>query len=129
MLIPYARSRRNKGRSGWSFLKKIKLFIDSTIAFSYSPIRAISFAGSLLGLLALAYTGAVLVSTFLGGDRPHGWSTLMMVILLTASFQMMALGVLGEYLWRTLDTVRNRPPFVVERIDDERTLPLDQSSN
>jgi dolichol-phosphate mannosyltransferase len=46
----------------------------------------------------------------------EGWSALMFILLLVSSFQMVALGILGEYLWRTLDAVRNRPPYVIDSI-------------
>jgi polyisoprenyl-phosphate glycosyltransferase len=122
VVIPYNRAKRVKGRSGWSFRKRLKLFIDSTVAFTYLPIRAITLGGMLFGVLGSGYAITILFSYFLGDPAVEGWTTIMIVLLLTASFQMMALGVLGEYLWRTLDTVRDRPAYVIEQALDERHL-------
>ena len=121
LVVPYVRQKRERGRSGWSLTKKLKLFIDSGVAFSYLPVRLITLIGVGLGVLSLVYAATVLFSASVdGGAGGRGWPSLMIVLLLTSSFQMIALGVLGEYLWRTLDSVRARPPFVVERTLDER---------
>ncbi|MCB0764390.1 MAG: glycosyltransferase [Flavobacteriales bacterium] len=120
VVIPYDRSGRSKGRSGWSLSKKVKLFVDSVVAFSYAPIRFITWAGFLFGLIAFTYAIVVLVSALTGGVAVQGWSALMIVVLMATAFQMVALGILGEYLWRTLDTVRQRPPYIIDRLHDTR---------
>ena len=114
--IPYVRQRREIGKSRWTTSKKIKLFIDSFIAFSFFPIRFITVSGVLLGFGSLAYALFVLYERLSGQIPVQGWSALMIVLLLVSSFQMVALGILGEYLWRTLDAVRRRPPYVVDEL-------------
>lgn len=114
--IPYVRQEREIGRSRWTLTKKVKLFIDSFIAFSFFPIRLISVSGLVLGLGALAYAGYILYARLTGHIEVEGWSALMLVLLVVGSFQMVALGILGEYLWRTLDAVRRRPPYVVDEV-------------
>jgi len=120
VVVPYVRRERLAGRSGWTLTKKIKLFIDSFVAFSFFPIRLITFGGLVLGVLALGYGCVVLFAALTGSIPVQGWSALMLVTLLVSSFQMIALGVLGEYVWRTLDTVRRRPTYVVDTVLDER---------
>lgn len=116
--IPYIRQERTIGRSRWTLSKKIKLFIDSFIAFSFFPIRVITVSGLVLGMAAMFYAFYILYARLSGNIDVEGWSTTMLVLLCVSAFQMMALGILGEYLWRTLDAVRKRPPYVVdERID------------
>lgn len=121
--IPYTRKEREIGRSRWTLSKKIKLFIDSFIAFSFFPIRMISISGLVLGFLAFAYAVFILVARLNGSIQVEGWSALMLVTLVVASFQMVALGILGEYLWRTLDAVRRRPNFMVDEVWDQRDFP------
>lgn len=118
--IPYVRQAREIGTSRWTLTKKVKLFIDSFIAFSFFPIRMIAASGLILGLLALGYAAYVLYARLTGGIDVEGWSALMLVILIVSSFQMMALGVLGEYLWRTLDAVRKRPNYIIDELKDDR---------
>lgn len=112
--IPYVRRKRTVGKSRWTLQKKIKLFIDSLLSFSYLPIRAISVVGLLLGVVALFYGIYVIGLNIFAPQAPTGWTTLMVVVLFVSAFQMIALGVLGEYVWRGLDAARNRPLYVVK---------------
>lgn len=116
LCIPYVRRKRSIGVSRWTLRKKIKLFIDSFVSFSYLPIRLITTSGLFLGLLALLYALFLVFLRIFGVIEVEGWTTLMVVILFVSSFQMIALGIVGEYVWRTLDAARNRPLYVVEQI-------------
>jgi polyisoprenyl-phosphate glycosyltransferase len=113
--IPYVRRKRQIGKSRWTLQKKIKLFIDSFVSFSYFPIRAITVSGILFGLISFIYGIFIIVAKIFGLIPVQGWATVMAVILFVSSFQMLALGVLGEYIWRTLDASRNRPNYVVDQ--------------
>jgi glycosyltransferase involved in cell wall biosynthesis len=116
--IPYTRRKRDIGVSRWTLAKKVKLLIDSFIAFSFFPIRAISFLGLILGLGAFGYGSFVILARMFGWiPYVQGWSSLMVVFVLVSAFQMMALGIIGEYVWRALDASRRRPNFVVDRTD------------
>lgn len=114
--IPYVRRRREIGKSRWTIQKKIKLFIDSILAFSFFPIRTISVLGVGMGLVALSYALYILGVKVLGGIEVEGWTTLMVVLLFVSAFQMIALGVIGEYVWRGLDAARKRPLYVVKNL-------------
>lgn len=116
--IPYVRRKREIGKSRWTLSKKVKLLIDSLLAFSFFPIRAISALGLGLGLVALLYGCYIILLKLFGGNEPAGWSTLMVVLLFVSAFQMMALGVIGEYVWRGLDAARKRPLYVVREVWD-----------
>ena len=114
--IPYVRRKREIGTSRWTLSKKIKLLIDSLLAFSYFPVRAISAVGLGLGLIALIYGLYIIALRFVSPTEPAGWTTLMVVVLFVSAFQMVALGVIGEYVWRGLDAARQRPLYVVKDI-------------
>jgi dolichol-phosphate mannosyltransferase len=114
--IPYKRRERKIGKSRWTLKKKIKLFIDSFVSFSFFPIRAISVTGLILGIVALIYAMVVLISRFSGLIKVEGWTAMMVVFLFVSSFQMIALGILGEYVWRTLDASRNRPNYIIDKV-------------
>ena len=111
--IPYTRRKREIGKSRWTLSKKIKLLVDSLLAFSFVPIRAISVLGLGLGASALFYGLYVIGLKIARPDEPAGWTTLMVVLLFVSAFQMIALGVIGEYVWRGLDAARQRPLYVV----------------
>jgi dolichol-phosphate mannosyltransferase len=115
-LIPYDRPARPQGRSRWTFFKKLKYAIDAVVAFSFLPIRLVSLAGILISMLgALAAVYVIVIRLVLTLDA-IGWASLMVAVLVLSGTQMTILGVLGEYLWRTLDQTRRRPIFVVDRV-------------
>jgi len=121
----YSRAAREEGRSGWTFSRKVKYFIDAFTAFSYVPIRAASALGFLLAGLGFLYAVVVATLRVLGFlSAPPGYTALMCAIAVTAGAQLVVTGLLGEYLWRVLEEVRPRPPFVVaERLN----MPVDTS--
>ena len=114
--IPYTRAKREIGKSKWTFSKKIKLFIDSFVAFSFFPIRLISVIGLLLGLVSLLYGIYILIAKITGRVEVQGWTSMMVVFLFVSSFQTIALGIIGEYVWRTLDASRKRPNFTIDKV-------------
>ena len=114
--IPYNRKKREIGDSKWTIQKKIKLLIDSILSFSFFPIRAISVIGIILGIIAFLYGVYLIILRMLGNIEVEGWTALMVVLLFVSSFQMIGLGILGEYIWRGLDASRKRPLYVVDEV-------------
>jgi dolichol-phosphate mannosyltransferase len=123
VLLPYIRMEREKGISRWTLSKKIKLVVDSFVAFSYLPIRAVSVVGVVTAFFALLYAAYVIIRWSVLGPDIRGWSSIMVVVALTAGVQMIMLGTLGEYLWRTLDESRKRPMYVIDEVIEGRNSP------
>ena len=117
--IYFHRKARTIGKSKWTLSKKIKLIIDSLMSFSYAPIRWMSYAGVLFFVAAVIGILICVYETIFIGIRSVGWASLMSVILLTSGIIMLMLGILGEYIWRTLDACRNRPPFLVDETKEQ----------
>jgi len=111
VLIPYVRRKRTKGKSRWTFGKKIKLFVDTFVSFSYFPIRLFSFLGIIYAVISFFLWDCHLFFLLTFGIEVQGWVPMMLVLTFTAGLQMTLLGILGEYLWRTLDEARGRPLF------------------
>ena len=111
--VDYDKHPRLHGRSGWTLRRKIKLAIDTVVAFSYWPIRCMTAVGLATALAGFAWAAVVVVNA-LRGAPPSGWASLMVAVLLLGGIQMLMLGVLGEYLWRTLDEARRRPRALIE---------------
>lgn len=111
--IEYVKEARHAGQSKWSLSKKLKLFVDSFVSFSYAPIRLMSLAGAAISVLGFLYALFVVFNA-LRGHPVEGWSSLMVVVLILGGFQLLMLGVLGEYLWRAFDEARGRPRYVIE---------------
>lgn len=111
--IEYVKQARHSGTSKWNLSKKLKLFVDSMVSFSYAPIRLTSLVGVGVGLLGFLYAAVVVINA-LRGHPIEGWSSLMVVVLLLGGFQLLMLGIFGEYLWRAFDEARGRPRYVIE---------------
>lgn len=113
-MVYFDRRDREKGESKWTFAKKFKLVMDSMMSFSYIPIRFMSVVGVLFNIGAAILFISVMAEYFTAGTPIAGWSSLMCVILCSAGLILLMLGILGEYLWRTLDAARTRPPFIID---------------
>jgi glycosyltransferase involved in cell wall biosynthesis len=114
--IPYVRKKREHGKSMWTFSKKIKLFIDSFVSFSYFPIRFMSIFGAIMAVASFIYGVFVIVNTLMGGPIVVGWASLVALMSFFFGLIMIMLGIIGEYLWRILDETRNRPAFIVDEV-------------
>ena len=126
VFIPYVRRKRTKGKSRWTLAKKVKLFVDTFVSFSYFPIRLFSFLGIIYAVLSFTYGLVIFFSWLTFGIPVQGWVPMMLVLTFTAGLQMTLLGILGEYLWRTLDESRGRPFYVIDTVysEDDEKRPL-----
>lgn len=111
--IEYTRKKRLIGKSKWTFRKKIKLVVDSIISFSYVPIRFMSFVGLISFIVSLVWMVYVLIGKIIGNIPIEGFTTLMILMLFSSGLIMLTLGILGEYIWRTLDSSRKRPVYII----------------
>jgi dolichol-phosphate mannosyltransferase len=101
--------------------KKIKLVLDSLISFSSVPIRIVELLGLLFALGAVIWGIVIIALRISGSIEVAGYTALMVTILFSSGMIMFSLGILGEYIWRTLDVAQNRPVYFVE----EETSPPD----
>lgn len=111
--VVYERRKRISGKSKWNFKSKWKIMIDSFIAFSGFPIKLIFYIGILTTLIGLINAVFYLAYSYLEYPSP-GWSVNLIATLLTSGVQMIMIGGIGEYLYRTLDESRKRPLFFLE---------------
>lgn len=111
--IEYVKQARLYGSSGWNLDKKLKLVLDSVTAFSFAPIRLVSYGGFAITALGILLGLFLAVRAALGA-AVTGWSAVMAAMLFLAGLQFLVMGMLGEYIWRGLDESRRRPRFLVE---------------
>lgn len=115
--IPYHREERKAGKSKWSMSKKLKLFADSFVSFSFFPMRLISTLGGIVSALGLLWAVALAIQAMFFHVAVPGWSSLIITVLLLSGIQLLMLGIISEYLWRALDASRNRPVFIIREVD------------
>ncbi len=128
--VLYDQVARRAGASKWTTSKLFKLAVDSFVQFSSAPIRLMTYVGFGIAMLGFLY-GVLLVGLALvSNDAPSGWTTVMVVMLVVGGFQLLMLGVLGEYLWRAADESRQRPLYIVRRvIGPDDVLPAPSASD
>ncbi|HUZ14089.1 MAG TPA: glycosyltransferase family 2 protein [Caulobacteraceae bacterium] len=111
--VPYVRPRRLAGTSSFGYLRLLRFATDGITSFSTAPLRiwtGVGLAGALLAVLAAL---GLIVMVLVRGRQVPGYASLMVVILLGFAVQMIAFGVLGEYVGRLYQEVKGRPIYIV----------------
>lgn len=112
--VPYQRDARVAGRSKFNFWKLWNFALEGITSFSTAPLRLATYLGVVTALLAFVYAAWIVVKALLWGDPVAGWPTMMSVILLLGGVQLMALGLIGEYLGRLYVESKQRPLYLVD---------------
>jgi glycosyltransferase involved in cell wall biosynthesis len=116
--ISYSKRERKMGETKWTLSKKIKLFVDSFVAFSYAPIRLVTYTGLGFALIGFLWAAYILARAIFIGDLTPGWPALVAILMIGFGITNISLGMIAEYLWRTLDAARERKVFIIdEKID------------
>jgi polyisoprenyl-phosphate glycosyltransferase len=116
-VVTYHRPKRVHGRSGWTFTKKFKAFLDVMLGFSVTPIRLISAVGACVAGASFVYGVAVAIGALSGSIEVSGFATLAILITFLLGLIIIMLGVIGEYLWRIFDEVNRRPESVIDEVE------------
>src|SRR5437762_13603094 len=114
--IYYDKRARQFGKSKWTLSKKIKLLIDSFVAFSYAPVRLVSLVGMIFFILGILWTVYIIFRKIAFNDLVSGWPALTSVLMIGFGTTNISLGIIAEYLWRTLDASRKRPVFIIDEM-------------
>jgi glycosyltransferase involved in cell wall biosynthesis len=112
--IPYHRDGRIAGRSKFSFWRLWNFALEGITSFSTAPLRLATYIGLATALLAFVYALWIVFKALRWGDPVAGWPTMMAVILLLGGAQLIALGLIGEYLGRLYAEAKQRPLYLVD---------------
>ena len=114
--VEYDKQPRTAGASGWTLGRKIRLVLDSVTGFSDAPIRACTVLGTvLIGASALLLAGGF--ARWVASAHSNGYLLLLVGSMAAlGGLQLVATGVVGEYVWRALEESRRRPPYVIEAV-------------
>lgn len=112
--IPYQREPRAAGRSKFNAWKLWNFALDGITGFSTVPLRLATYAGLATALFAFVYGIWVVLKALAWGDPVAGWPSMMAVILFLGGVQLMALGMIGEYLGRLYEESKQRPLYLVD---------------
>jgi len=117
--VEYDRAERMKGETGYTYRKMLRFAIDGITAFSDLPLKIVTYFGFLVSIFAFIMTIYALYSRLVTGDYQPGWASLMISVLFIGGVQMIAIGIIGEYLSRINGNARNRPLYIVKESNFE----------
>jgi glycosyltransferase involved in cell wall biosynthesis len=111
--LPFTPNDRHAGVSSFGFSRLSKLALSGLTSFSTLPLQLWIIVGSIISLLAVIYGIYVAIDTLIYGNSVSGWPTLTVALMLFSGVQLLSIGVLGEYIGRIFNEVKQRPLYVI----------------
>lgn len=129
--MPYLARPRGSGKTKWSFWGLVRYAIDGIVGFTTAPLRMTTWVGTILSVLAFIYLFIVVIKKLIWGDPVPGYPTIVSLILFLGGLQLLAIGIIGEYLGRTYMETKRRPVYIERRVIDGGTFsdPVKPSQN
>lgn len=118
--IVFDRGDRVAGQSNWNFWSLFNLAIEGITSFTTAPLRFATIIGFLIALSAFALLLFYLLKTLIFGDPIQGFTTLVCIILFLGGVQLLAIGILGEYIGRIFNESKHRPTYLVSEYNDKQ---------
>jgi glycosyltransferase involved in cell wall biosynthesis len=112
--VSYRRDPRFAGETKWSYWRLWALALEGFTSFSIAPLKVASYVGLTAAFAALIYAFVIIYKTLMFGNPVAGYPSLMVVILFIGGTQLIALGIIGEYLGRMFNETKNRPLYLVK---------------
>lgn len=117
--VEYDRDSRHAGETGYTLRKMLRFALDGITGFSNLPLRLATVAGFTVSGIAFLLMIYALISRFIWKDYEPGWTSLILSVLFIGGIQLIAIGIIGEYINRISTNVRNRPLYVVRETNVE----------
>jgi dolichol-phosphate mannosyltransferase len=114
--VSQVRDERFAGRPKYTYWKLVRLALDGLIGFSYRPLQLASMFGAAVSVVSMLLAVVLVVLKLVHGIPLVGWTSLIVAVLFLGGVQLICLGILGEYVGRIYDEVRQRPPYVVANV-------------
>ena len=111
--ISYQQNQRQHGKTKWSYYKLLNLALTGITSFTTTPLRFASIFGIIVSFMAFLYLVYIIIKTLLYGDPVQGYPTLMVTILFLGGIQLIALGIIGEYLSHIFNETKKRPGYFI----------------
>lgn len=116
--VLYVREARRTGKTNFSLWKMVKFAFDAITSFSFLPLRVVSVTGFIISLIAFFGILATIYVKMFTQQAVSGWASLMTTVLFIGGIQLVAIGLIGEYVARIGDDVKRRPLYaVLERLE------------
>lgn len=112
--VEFTRERRSAGTSKWKYWRLWNFALDGLTASTTAPLRVWTYLGAITAIAAFAYAAFIVIHTLVFGVDSPGYASLLTVVLFMGGLNMLALGIMGEYVGRIAKEVRGRPLYVVQ---------------
>ena len=113
--VYYHRAPRHAGRTTWNYWRLWNFAVEGITSFSQVPLQLAAYLGFMVSLLAFLYAIWLVISTLVYGNPVKGYPSIMVTLLFLSGVQLMALGVIGEYLGRIYEESKQRPVYLVRQ--------------
>ncbi len=128
--VLYERPGRFAGETKYPLRKMLRFAIDGITSFSILPLRFATYLGMLVAVFSVATAAWALVAHFAMHATVPGWTTVVVLVALLAAAQLLMIGILGEYVGRIYEQVKQRPLYVVgDRVNLDRTRDDDENDD
>lgn len=111
--VPYKARKRHAGKTTFSLFKLVTLGLAGLTGFSVLPLRLVSFLGLVISAIAFCFGIEILVHHLIDHNPVPGWPTLAVGMMFFAGIELLALGVIGEYVGNIFEEVKRRPLYLV----------------
>lgn len=119
--VEFEQQDRQVGQSSWNFLSLLSLAIEGIVSFTTFPLKIATIVGVFTSLCAFIYMIYVIIKAILLGDPVSGFPTLLSIILFLGGIQLLALGIIGEYIGRIFHETKGRPVYIVREYNNTTT--------
>ena len=120
--IYYQQLERQQGKSKWKMTALINLALNGITSYTTAPLRLATVMGIIVSIAAFAYLIYIVIMTNLYGDPVQGYPTIMVTMLFLGGVQLLGLGILGEYLARVFNEVKDRPNYFINSYNGKRKV-------
>lgn len=114
--LEYENVERVAGETSWSFWKLFAYAIDGIVAFTIAPLRIATLLGLFISFVTFIMIVFVFFRTLIFKDPVAGWPSMVIIIMFLGGIQLLAIGIIGEYLSKTYMEVKNRPHYIVRKV-------------
>jgi glycosyltransferase involved in cell wall biosynthesis len=127
--VYYHREARYAGSTNWNYWRLWNFAVEGITSFSQVPLQLAAYLGFFVSLLAFLYAIWLVISTLVYGNSVKGYPSMMVTLLFLGGVQLMALGVIGEYLGRIYEESKQRPVYLVRRVWKPQHLSKQEREN
>lgn len=118
--VPFEQHDRVHGHSSFNFMGLVNLAVEGITSYTTAPLRLATVGGFIIAALALLYMLFIVAKTIFVGEPIHGFPTLVCLILFLNGCQMVAIGIIGEYIGRIFTQTKERPPYIIAESNGEK---------